>query len=712
MPRDYEQARGRRGYDDTAPPDDFEGGPRSRRRDGGPLSRDTAPARGRRGYEDTGPRGYDGADPRGSDPRGYDEADTRVFEGGPRSRRREAPASPPDAAPGARGYDTGPGPRRRRGYDDADPRGYDASQGSGRLEALPGPREAAPDRRDAAPARRRHGYDDTDPRGYDASSPAKAEPDGSFPDAYDPAPRPGAAADVSRQERRRAGQPQGREPKARSRQGRGRQAPGDDQAWPRTDWDNVSDEQYWAELSSDKPLTTTARTAQPGASLQADPEEDPADSASHTRAGSRRARSSAGGIGASPPLASTETPRLPVRRRDQLPPASAQVPDDLRAGDETSLMRLPHTEVPVPTAAGQDGADQYTDPGLTALGKRGSTPRNESRPPSLPDDDPLTSASFSRQALSAPDSRSYRDSYSRTQVPPDPYEAPADTSAYAAPGADPYGTAGGEGYGGSVSYGGSDSYAAQESYGATDGYGTPGSYAAPDGYPAPGGYPPDGYASRDSYATSGTDMYAAPTGDAHSADGYGSGAYPSTGYPGGYGSAAGAEDRGTDRRPAYPTDPYALRDDPPPSPGDVLGGGRVPAAPRQPSGNPYGSNYPGNGYGSAQAAPGASGGGYSGYDVGSVPDYNASGPPDQAAGADSRASAFGWQEGHSGYPAERGTGDPADSHTAADGSASPYPGASGYPDAADDPAKRRGYPGYDLDHGYGDSSGQDRGGRY
>ncbi|HEY2578098.1 MAG TPA: hypothetical protein VGI74_17485 [Streptosporangiaceae bacterium] len=39
--------------------------------------------------------------------------------------------------------------------------------------------------------------------------------------------------------------------------------------WSDTDWGGVSDEQYWAELSSDKPLATTARSAQPASADRA-----------------------------------------------------------------------------------------------------------------------------------------------------------------------------------------------------------------------------------------------------------------------------------------------------------------------------------------------------------------------------------------------------------------------------------------------------------
>ena len=42
--------------------------------------------------------------------------------------------------------------------------------------------------------------------------------------------------------------------------GSGRDKSGAD--WLAGDWGGVSDEQYWAELSADKPLATTARSAQ------------------------------------------------------------------------------------------------------------------------------------------------------------------------------------------------------------------------------------------------------------------------------------------------------------------------------------------------------------------------------------------------------------------------------------------------------------------
>jgi hypothetical protein len=76
-----------------------------------------------------------------------------------------------------------------------------------------------------------------------------------------PRPRRGDQHDQDRQEAPR------RSARSQPRQAAGRIASGArDRAgkdWSGTDWGGVSDEQYWAELSSDKPLATTARSAQP-----------------------------------------------------------------------------------------------------------------------------------------------------------------------------------------------------------------------------------------------------------------------------------------------------------------------------------------------------------------------------------------------------------------------------------------------------------------
>jgi len=54
---------------------------------------------------------------------------------------------------------------------------------------------------------------------------------------------------------------QGR-PDPRTKQARSKRT-ADDGDWPSTDWDDLSDADYWKEVASDRPLVTMARTAAP-----------------------------------------------------------------------------------------------------------------------------------------------------------------------------------------------------------------------------------------------------------------------------------------------------------------------------------------------------------------------------------------------------------------------------------------------------------------
>ncbi len=194
-------------------------------------------------------------------------------------------------------------------------------------------------------------------------------------------------------------------PRAKSQaKGRGRPSRGrhddDDDDWPSTEWDKLSDEQYWAELSADKPLATTARSAQPSTAPAATP--------------------------AKPPRA--DRPVSGVRARRVPAPASA----GRRAagpGPPPAADRPGRTGVRQGTPRRTDGAD--TDPGRPVPAERpaaaATTERLAARrrpaaepapPPYLPaapvpvqdrdDDDPLTSPHFARGAGGADDSRSYR----------------------------------------------------------------------------------------------------------------------------------------------------------------------------------------------------------------------------------------------------------------------------------------------------------------
>ena len=167
-------------------------------------------------------------------------------------RRADYPASRTGRTPPAGSSARGPGARQPSGYDTGgyDSAGYDTVQyGTGPGEQLydTGPSavmddQSLPGEHDFAPER------DDDPALTDSDV---------FPRIRD---------DIPPETSRKAGKPH-TPAKSRSRQSRSKR--GDDDDWPSTEWDKLSDEQYWAELSADKPLATTARTAQPVAAKAA-----------------------------------------------------------------------------------------------------------------------------------------------------------------------------------------------------------------------------------------------------------------------------------------------------------------------------------------------------------------------------------------------------------------------------------------------------------
>ncbi len=212
--------------------------------------------------------------------------------------------------------------------------------------------------------------------------------------------------------------------------GKGRSRPrskrDDDDDWPSTEWDRLSDEQYWAELSADKPLASMARPAKPGS--------DPAAAApvsGSAKAPAREARP-AGRPAPGRDLASRKerdgqrepvTERLPVRAagrpRQAQPPASP--PPARREADLAASRSYPEPQVPLGT-----GPRPVRDTGPQPRAdhrRRDSTgphaPRERdlampagpaSTPPPIPgalEDDPLTSPSFSLKAVPVNDSRSY-----------------------------------------------------------------------------------------------------------------------------------------------------------------------------------------------------------------------------------------------------------------------------------------------------------------
>ena len=275
------------------------------------------------------PRGYGGPD-RGYEPAGFDQS--RGYE------------------PSPRGYGERP-VRNREGQ--ATERLQPARRGP-RYQDVPEPVSPAGARvpRAAASARRPPaGMDtgpgtalyDTGPTAADfATTRINADPDLADSDVF-----PRVRADIPETEAR--GRPKN-QAKGRGRPSRGRREDDDDD-WPSTEWDKLSDEQYWAELSADKPLATTARSAQPSTASPAvkpspaarpSPAAKPSPAAPPVRAG---AQPSASGRAASRPLGAPDArPDNAGRRQAATPPTAptaptARAPIRVPRGDRTA--RIP-----------------------------------------------------------------------------------------------------------------------------------------------------------------------------------------------------------------------------------------------------------------------------------------------------------------------------------------------------------------------------------
>ena len=264
------------------------------------------------------PRGYGGPD-RDYEPAGFDQS--RGYE------------------PTPRGYGERPA-RSREGQPTE--RLQPARQGS-RYQDAPEPVGARVPRAATASRRPSVGADtgpgpalyDTGPSAADfATTRISADPDLADSDVF-----PRVRADIPETEARARPKNQA---KGRGRPSRGRRDDDDDD-WPSTEWDKLSDEQYWAELSADKPLATTARSAQPST---APPPAKPSPAAKPPRAGAQPAAS--GRAASRPPAAPGAAPDSAGRRQPADRPG--------RTGTRPGSPRRP------------DGAD--TDPGRPGLADR------------------------------------------------------------------------------------------------------------------------------------------------------------------------------------------------------------------------------------------------------------------------------------------------------------------------------------------------------
>jgi hypothetical protein len=409
----------------------------------------------------------------------------------------------------------------------------------------------------------------------------------------------------------------------------------DDDDWPSSEWDKLSDEQYWAELSADKPLSTMARPSRPASDAAAMAPANGSAKAKPAPRDSRPARPPASdrdlqrdlpGRKERADLREPVTERLPVRAARQAPPS---LPPARWEADAPAASPA----YPEPRSVRDTGPHPSRDTGPHPVRDTGPQPRLEhprrdttgpqptrdrdlallaglaSAPPPIPgalDDDPLTSPSFSLKAVPASDSRSYSNARKHAKTAPAADHSAANGAAHA------NGTGNGHGGNGHSS----------------------------SGYPA-GGYADSGYAYQAAPpaapVAAASDWYSAPPAPAGppaeaQAPAYGN-PYAHTGSGNGGATAAYTDSQATAGYNNYLADPLRVYSPPgyeapapyaePASPGTYM------AAPLPPAGAaPYSDSYPAQPYpdqaGYRDGYPAA--GGYApGYEAGYSGDPYASG---------------------------------------------------------------------------------------
>jgi hypothetical protein len=419
--------------------------------------------------------------------------------------------------------------------------------------------------------------------------------------------------------------------KSRSRQ-RGKRE--DDDDWPSSEWDKLSDEQYWAELSADKPLSSMARPSRPARSAAKAPANGSAQAKPAVR-DSRPARPPASDRDMQRDLPSRNertdqlepaTERLPVRAARQAPPS---LPPSRREADVAAAARSYPERRSVldsgPHPSRDTGPHQARNTGPYPASDTGPQPRLEplrrdatgpqptrdrdlamltglaSAPPPIPgalEDDPLTSPSFSLKAVPANDSRSY--SNARKHAKPGPADHAANGAAYA----------NGNGYGANGHSGG---YPAA-------GYADPGYAYQPAPPAAPAAGAADWYGAPPAPAAMPAEPQAPVYGDPYAHTGSGNG---TTGaHAGGEATAAYnnylADPLRVYSPPGYEAPaPYAE----PASPAGYMAAPLPPAGPA-----PYADGYPAQPYAEPGYQDGYGNGGYApGYEAGYSGDPYASG---------------------------------------------------------------------------------------
>ncbi len=252
-------------------------------------------------------------------------------------------------------------------------------------------------------------------------------------------------------------------PEVRPRPVRGKRSEQDGN-WPSTKWDQLSDVDYWAQVASDKPLTTTAQPAAQSAQsapARPGPPRDP---------GTRHGQNQGSRTATAPERSAAARPgsRLPVRGARQPAPAglaaSAPRPGGFSPAPHAAVVAPPQSAPPAVPGVNLRSAAR---PG------RDAAPPGAYTPAPVYDDDPLTSPSFPK--IPASDSRSY--GAVRPETPPSGSRILPPQAADATQHLPSYGSPSGQ-------FDGYDSAGRQHAEPAS-GFGPPGSLPAD-----PGGLPP------------------------------------------------------------------------------------------------------------------------------------------------------------------------------------------------------------------------------
>jgi hypothetical protein len=198
-------------------------------------------------------------------------------------------------------------------------------------------------------------------------------------------------------------------PKSRRRVGWRKAAEVDQELWPAEAFGGVTDEQFWDDLAADKPLATTARTAQPDSGSRKRPQNAVPQNAI---AAPDRGPKGSGAYPRSRPDSAERTAIQPVQAAAQ--PSSAAVRSAPSAARAHQVATQPSAIVTQPVQAVYQPTESRGRPRPGSGGFSGSGVGL--------DDDPLTSPAYSLRPKGAVDGRSYQPSRRSDGYRPDPLQ--------------------------------------------------------------------------------------------------------------------------------------------------------------------------------------------------------------------------------------------------------------------------------------------------